>query len=172
MTNPHQPHSDWVSFERTAPAVVSALFALGKAVDESGLDKELTELIKVRASQINGCAFCLQFHLNLARKLGTAPAKLDLLPVWPETKIYSGRERTALAWTEALSRMDSQPVSEAAFTSLKPWFSETEIVFLTSAIGAINAWNRIAGGLNFAPPIPAERLSSEIAQQPPAWPAD
>lgn len=164
MTNLRQSSSDWTSYEQTAPAVVSALLALGKAVDESGLDKKLTELIKVRASQINGCAFCLQFHLNLARKLGIAPAKLDLLTVWPETEIYSGRERAALAWTEALSRMGSQSVPETAFTGLKAWFSETEIVFLTSAIGAINAWNRIAGGLNFTPPIPAERMANEITQ--------
>lgn len=160
MITSHQARSDWATFEQTAPEVLLAMRALGKAVDDSGLDKSLTELIKVRASQINGCAFCLQFHLNLARKLGVPAAKLDLVAVWQEADIYSTRERAALAWTESLCNMAGQPVSDTAYAQVKQEFSDSEIAFLTSSIAAINAWNRIAGALQFAPPIPAENLSS------------
>lgn len=151
----HQPRIDWTSFEQAAPAVLAALGALGKAVDDSGLEKALTELIKVRASQLNGCAFCLQFHLNLARRLKVGNAKLDLLPVWREVAVYSPRERAALAWTEALTLMADAPVPEGVYAALQTEFSASEIVFLSSAIGAINAWNRIAGALQFSPPIPS-----------------
>ena len=88
---------DWDEFSMTAPAVLAALRALGAAVDESGLDKELTELLKLRASQLNGCAFCLQFHLNIARKIKIPQAKIDLVAVWAEAPIFSKRERAALA---------------------------------------------------------------------------
>jgi len=143
-----------MTLEQAAPEVLNALKALGQAVDQSGLEKELTELIKVRASQINGCAFCLQYHLNLARKLDIAAAKLDLVAVWAETSLYSPRERAALAWTEALTRMNQRAVGDEVYRDLQAQFSQNEILFLTSAIGAINAWNRIAGGLLFTPPIP------------------
>lgn len=88
MTNLFHPRSDFPDFERAVPAVVAALRLLGKAVDDSGLDKPLTELLKLWASQLNGCAFCLQFHLNLARKLGLAPAKIDLLATWREAGVF------------------------------------------------------------------------------------
>ena len=123
----------------------------------SGLDKSLTELIKLRASQINGCAYCIQYHLNVARGVGVVPAKLDLVAAWREAGTYDARERAALAWTEALTRMAERPVCDAVYAELQVQFSETEIAFLTSAIGAINAWNRIAGALQFAPPVPSER---------------
>ena len=156
----HQPRLDWPAFEQAAPAVLAALGALGKAVDDSGLEKTLTELIKVRASQLNGCAFCLQFHLNLARRLGVGTAKLDLLPVWREVAVYSPRERAALAWTEALTLMAGSPVPEGLYTGLLAEFKPSEAAFLTSAIGAINAWNRIAGALQFKPPIPSAAQES------------
>lgn len=146
--------SDWSAFERSAPDVVAALRMLGKAVDDSGLDKQLTELLKLRASQLNGCAFCLQFHLNLARKLGLAPAKIDLVATWRDAGVFSARERTAQAWTEALTMMGQQHATETLYVELQTEFSESEIAFLTSAVGAINAWNRIAGALQFSPPIP------------------
>lgn len=158
MTPPdHRPRISWNDFDRAAPAVTVALRALGQAVDDSGLDKSLTELIKLRASQINGCAYCIQYHLNLARRVGVVPAKLDLVAAWREAGIYGARERAALAWAEALTRMAERPVCDAVYTELQAQFSETEIAFLTSAIGAINAWNRIAGALQFAPPVPSEQ---------------
>ena len=157
MTPPdHRPRISWNDFDRAAPAVTVALRALGQAVDDSGLDKSLTELIKLRASQINGCAYCIQYHLNLARRVGVVPAKLDLVAAWREAGIYGARERAALAWAEALTRMAERHICDAVYTELQAQFSETEIAFLTSAIGAINAWNRIAGALQFAPPVPSE----------------
>lgn len=147
-----KPHArvDWTDFERAAPEVVAALRALGMAVDASGLEKTLTELIKVRASQLNGCAYCLQFHLTSARKLPIAPAKLDLVATWREAGAFSARERAALAWTEAVTLMAVQPVADVVYGDLQSQFSATEIMFLTAAIGTINAWNRIAGALQFS----------------------
>ncbi len=157
--SPHHARMDWADFEQQAPGVVGALRALGKAVDESGLEKPLTELIKVRASQLNGCAFCIQFHLNLARKLGVPAAKLDLAAAWHEAgAVYTERERAALAWTEALSLMSAAAVTDAVYARLQAQFSPSEIAFLTSSIAAINAWNRIAGALQFTPPVPAAHL--------------
>lgn len=142
-------------FYRIAPAARDALIALGKAVDESGLEKPLTELIKLRASQINGCAFCVQFHLTIARKLGVPAAKLDLVAAWSDTDIYSARERAALAWTEALTNFAHGEATEKAYAALMREFTEGEISFLTAAIANINAWNRISVGLRFAPLLPA-----------------
>jgi AhpD family alkylhydroperoxidase len=155
MTAPADRRSDWTLFERAAPDVIAALRALGKAVNDSGLDKSLTELLKIRASQLNGCAFCLQFHLNMARKLALSAPKIDLVATWRDAGIYSAQERAALAWTEALTLMAQQHVTDAAYADVKAVFSDVEIAYLTASVGAINAWNRIAGALQFAPPIPA-----------------
>ena len=156
MTAKINRRSDWIAFEHAAPSVVAALAMLGKAVDDSGLDKQLTELLKLRASQINGCAFCLQYHLNLARKLELAQAKIDLVATWRDAGIFSPRECAALAWTEALTSMAQQHISDALYAQVEAEFSPSEIAFLTTAVGAINAWNRIAGALQFSPPIPSK----------------
>lgn len=145
----------YTRFNQTGADVAGALRALGQAVAASGLDQALTELIKVRASQLNGCAFCLQYHLNLARQLEMPPVKLDLVASWRDAGVYTAREMAALAWTEALTLMAARPVDEAVHAELQAHFNTDEIVFLTSAIANINAWNRIAGALRFAPPIPA-----------------
>ncbi|AEK58455.1 carboxymuconolactone decarboxylase family protein [Acidithiobacillus caldus] len=152
---------DRSEFEGNAPGVAAALRAIGKAVEESGIDLSLIELLKIRASQINGCAFCLQFHLNAARKLGVAPTKIDLVATWREAVIFSRQEVAALAWTDALTLMAHGPIPERVYADLESEFSAKEIVFLTVAIGLINAWNRIAGGLRFTPPIPAGRFPME-----------
>ena len=152
MTPSMERRSDWPSFEQTAPGVAAAMALLGKAIDDSGLEKPLTELLKVRASQLNGCAFCLQFHLNMARRLGVAQAKIDLVATWREAGVFSARERAALAWTEALTLMAREPVTDALYAEVQAAFTESEIAFLTAAIAAINAWNRIAGPLQFPPP--------------------
>lgn len=151
-TAPVQARIDWAAFETHAGGVVSALRDYSRAVDASGLDKGLVELLKLRASQINGCAFCLQFHLNLAHKLGLPQRQLDQLAAWRDSHAFSARERAALAWTEALSRMAAAPVEGTLYADLQAQFSEGEIANLTAAIAAINAWNRIAGALRFTPP--------------------
>lgn len=142
-------------FYKIAPAARDALIALGKAVDASGLEKPLTELVKLRVSQINGCAFCLQMHLTMAREQGVAAAKLDLVAAWPDADIYSPRERAALAWTEALTVFAHGPALDDAYAAVQKVFSDSEICFLTAAIANINAWNRISVGLRFAPILPA-----------------
>ncbi|MHB1951610.1 MAG: carboxymuconolactone decarboxylase family protein [Acidiferrobacteraceae bacterium] len=148
----HQTRIAYPDFARAAPQVVAALRSMAKSVRDAGLDRTLVELIKVRASQINGCAYCLQLHLDWARQYGVAAAKVDCVAVWREARVYTDRERAALAWTEALTSMAGQGVSDAVYADLKVQFSETEIIALTTAVATINAWNRIAGALGFAPP--------------------
>jgi AhpD family alkylhydroperoxidase len=146
---------DQATYEGVAANTVAALAAFGRAVDDSGLDKPLTELLKIRVSQINGCAFCLQYHLNLARKFGVPAVKIDLVATWREAGVHSTRERAALAWAESLTRMATQTVDDAVHAALMEHFSTREVAHLTAAIANINAWNRIAGALQFAPLIPA-----------------
>mgnify|MGYP001045425474 CR=1 FL=1 len=159
------PRMDYAEFADTAGGVSAALQALSKAVDASGLEKPLTELIKLRASQINGCAFCVQFHLNLARKLGVASAKLDLVAVWRDTPaVFTLRERAALAWTEALTtlaRAVDHGVENHEYDAVRQHFSKTEVAFLTAAIANIQAWNRIAIAMRFAPQVPAAAAPQE-----------
>jgi len=132
------------------PALLKSLIGLGDAA-ASELEHSLIHLVKLRASQINGCAFCQHMHANEARKDGEQQHRLDVLPAWREVAIFSARERAALAWTEALTRLADQSVSDACFTEVAAQFSEKEIVNLSAAIATINAWNRIAVGFNFPP---------------------
>jgi AhpD family alkylhydroperoxidase len=154
---------DWGDYNELAPDAVTALRALGKAVDDSGLDKQLTELLKIRASQLNGCAFCLQFHLNVARNEGVPPTKIDLVATWADTDIFTARERAALAWTEALTKMGQQHIAGNVYDELYAHFTSSEVAHLTASIAAINAWNRIAGALRFTPPIPTGQSRKEAA---------
>lgn len=151
---------EFAEFEKTAPQARAALTALSKAVSDSGLDKALTELIKIRASQVNGCAFCVQFHLNFARKFDVPQTKLDLVAVWRDAGVFTSREMAALAWTEALTHVTPSGVTDEDFYAARKEFSETELVFLTAAIASINAWNRIAMAFRFLPPIPQETVSA------------
>jgi AhpD family alkylhydroperoxidase len=138
-------------FAGLAPAARAAMAALGKAVDDSGIDKGLSELVKLRASQINGCAFCLYMHLGAARRLGIAPEKIDLVGAWRDADVFSARERAALAWTEALTDVSRTGAPDDAYAALREHFSEADIAHLTVAVATINAWNRIAISLRFAP---------------------
>lgn len=142
---------DWHAFLKTAPEVVTTLRTLTKVIADSGLEKPLNELVKVRASQLNGCAFCLALHLEFARKAGISQKALDLVATWREAGLFSAREQAALAWTEALTLMAQQRPSDEVYESACRHFSQQEMAFLTASIGLINAWNRIAGGLRFTP---------------------
>ncbi|MFG1215164.1 carboxymuconolactone decarboxylase family protein [Xanthobacter flavus] len=148
---PHEPRLSYEAFAKTA--AYAALLALGKSVDESGLEKPLTEIAKLRASQINGCAFCIQYHLTVARRLAVPPEKLDLIAAWREAGVFTPRELAALAWTEALTVTSGGPPSDADYAGLLAVFSAEEAMHLTVAIGTINQWNRIAVALRFAPPL-------------------
>lgn len=143
---------DFQAFTQAAPDVYASLGGVSKAVTASGLDKALTELVKLRVSQINGCAFCLQFHLNIARKLDIDPRKFDLLAGWRDAGIYSERETAALGWAEALTQLTDPTARDAALARVQALFDDKELVFLAATIASINAWNRIAVGLHFPPP--------------------
>lgn len=129
---------------RSAPALMRALETLETEVQRSGLEAALIDLVKTRASQINGCAFCIHLHTRDARTRGETEARLYLLDAWRESPLYTDRERAALEWTEAVTRIDRGHVPDAVFEAARQRLSETELVELTIAIGMINAWNRIA----------------------------
>ena len=138
-------------FKALAPDAYDIISALGQAAAKAGIDKQLLELIKLRASQINGCAFCVQFHILQSENLGVPADKLNLVAVWRETPIFSARERAALAWTEALTLLTAG-VSDEVFAQASAEFSEKELAYLTSAIASINVWNRLGAGYRWTPP--------------------
>jgi AhpD family alkylhydroperoxidase len=133
------------------PAIAKSLLGLGQAAIASGLEVSLVHLIKLRASQINGCAFCQHMHANEARHDGETQTRLDILAAWHEVPIFTTRERAALAWTEALTLIAGKGVSDDEFNKVSAEFTQEEIINLTAAIVAINSWNRISVGFNFIP---------------------
>src|SRR5271168_4049916 len=143
--------SEYKDFQRLAPDAYEIVQALGKLAAKAGIDKQLLELIKLRASQINGCAFCVQYHILQAESLGIAADKLNLLVVWREAPLFSVRERAALAWTEALTLL-TQGVSDEVYAQASAEFSERELAYLTSAIASINVWNRLGVAYRWTPP--------------------
>lgn len=150
------PRLGRAAFRRLAPEAVDALAALDAVALKTGLDPGLLELVRLRASQINGCAFCLQHHLTAARTLKISREKLDLLAAWQDVGAFSERERAALAWTEALSEV-TLGVSDDDHEDAREHFSEAELAGLSVAIATINAWNRISVGYRFAPEPPGPR---------------
>ncbi len=127
-----------------APEGYKAMRAYQAHITDSGLEHSLLVLVKIRASQINGCAFCLVMHTNDARKLGESDERMHLLNAWEEAPVFSPRERAALAWTEAVTLITEGHVPDAVYEVARKHFSEKELVDLTYAVMAINAWNRIA----------------------------
>ncbi len=142
---------EYEDFRKMAPDIYDAVFALTQAAGKAGLDKQLLELIKLRASQINGCAFCLQYHVLQGERLGLSLDKINLVAVWREAPIFSARERAALAWTEALTFMPDG-VSDEVYAEARREFSESELVYLTSAVASINVWNRFGAAYRWTPP--------------------
>jgi AhpD family alkylhydroperoxidase len=146
---------DYKDFQAIIPEMGTGMAAISHALRKSGIEPEILEMLKVRVSQLNGCAFCIQYHLNDARKLNIPAAKLDLLAAWREAGIYSEREAAALEWAERVTMLAIHHINDEAYTRVSAHFSEREIVFLTTAIGQINFWNRVAAPLRFPPPIPS-----------------
>jgi AhpD family alkylhydroperoxidase len=142
---------DYSEFKALAPDIYQAVFALGQLAAKAGIDKQLLELVKVRASQINGCAFCLQYHILHGETLGVPADKINLVAVWREAPQFSRRERAALAWTEALTALPNG-VSDEVYAEASAEFSERELVYLTSAIATINSWNRFGAAYRWTPP--------------------
>jgi AhpD family alkylhydroperoxidase len=133
-----------INFGRAAPEVYRAMATLQAAVDASGLEGSLLELVKFRASQINGCAYCLDMHSKDARAAGETEQRLYSVSAWRETPFFSPRERAALAWTEIVTRIADDGVPDEAYDAARSQFNEAELVQLTLAIIAINGWNRLA----------------------------
>ena len=137
---------------KVAPDGVSALIAVENYLKNSGLDHRLLTLVKVRASQINGCAYCLHMHTEEARKLGESPARLYLLDAWHESNLYSDRERAALAWAESLTNISTTHAPDEVYEQARHQFSEKALADLSIAIAMINAWNRLSIGMRAAHP--------------------
>jgi AhpD family alkylhydroperoxidase len=129
---------------KAAPEAMKALVALENYLQGSGLDHSLIDLVKTRASQINGRAYCIHMHTSEARARGETEERLYLLDAWHESPLYSERERAALAWTEAVTLVSETHVPNAVYDQARQHFSEKELVNLTLCIAAINVWNRIA----------------------------
>jgi AhpD family alkylhydroperoxidase len=138
-----QPRLD---FYKASPEAAKAMLALEGAVTKLGLEQSLLELVKLRASQINGCAYCVDMHSSDARKHGESERRLHAVAVWQESPLFSERERAALAWTESLTRIAQTRAPDADYEWLSSQFDERERVNLTLAINAINSWNRLAVG--------------------------
>lgn len=129
---------------QAAPNAMKALAALETQVANSGLDPKLMELVKIRASQINGCAFCLNMHTQDARAKGESEERIYLLNAWRESPLYTMHERAALAWTEAVTLVSETHVPDAVYEEVRAEFEPEELVKLTLLIATINAWNRFA----------------------------
>src|SRR3978361_57055 len=142
---------EYEDFKRLAPDAYEIVLSLGKVAAKAGIDKQLLELIKLRASQINGCAFCVQFHILQGESFGISADKLNLVVVWREAPQFSPRERAALAWTGAVTVL-SIGVSDEVYALAGAEFSEQELTYLTSAIASINVWNRFGAAYRWTPP--------------------
>ncbi len=141
-----------MNFYQAAPETMKALMALENQIQASGLEQSLIELVRTRASQINGCAFCVNMHTQDARKRGETEQRLYLLNAWREAPFYTDRERAALAWTDAVTLISQTHAPDDVYNEVRAHFSEAETVNLTALVGSINAWNRLAIAFRAMPP--------------------
>lgn len=145
---------------KISPAAYKAMAGLQAYVDQSRLDRRLLHLVEIRASQINGCAFCLIMHTNAARQAGESDERMHLLNAWREAPVFSERERAALAWTEAVTLVADSHVPDAAYEQARRQFSEKELVDLTAAAVTINAWNRLAIAFRASPQLKSTKIAA------------
>ena len=163
-----------LDYERAAPEALRAMAGLERYVHASGLESSLLELVKMRASQINGCAYCLDMHSKDARAAGETEQRLYVLGAWREAPFYTPRERAALAWTEAVTLIGEAGVSDELFATAREHFSDAELVSLTMAVVAINGWNRLAISFrgrevgSYQPPVRASNDGKPAASPQPA----
>jgi AhpD family alkylhydroperoxidase len=146
-----RPHEARLDYGRVAPEAVRAQRGMEAYVRSCGLESSLIELVKLRASQINGCAYCVDMHTKDARYAGEAEQRLYAVPVWRETPFFTPRERAALAWTETVTEIAQTRVPDEAFEEVREHFSEAELVALTMVVITINGWNRLA--VSFRTPV-------------------
>lgn len=143
----------YAQLDENQPVITKALLGLGAAIADSTLENKLIHLVKFRASQINGCEFCLHLHANQARKDGEDTQRLDMLPAWQESPHYSERERQALQLCEALTYLPTSSISEEQYKQLNKVFSEKEIIDLLAVIIEINSWNRVVSLTHMIPSL-------------------
>ena len=155
-----------IDFRKTAPGAMQALLTFQAYVNNSGLPESLLELVKIRASQINACAYCLDMHTKDARANGESEQRIYALNAWRETPFFNDRERAALAWTESLTLLTEGHVPDAVFEEVRRHFSDEEVVNLSMAVVAINSWNRLLTAFRAVPGEyqPAPRNTSATAQ--------
>lgn len=149
-----------IDYRRIAPEAVSAMLDMQRYVDHCSLEKQLLELVKLRASQINGCAYCVDMHSKDLCALGESEQRLYSVVVWREAPFFNDRERAAFAWTEAVTLVSKAGVQDEVYEKARCQFSEKELVDLTMAVIAINGWNRLAVSFraiagSYQPPSPS-----------------
>jgi AhpD family alkylhydroperoxidase len=147
-----QPRLNYVAAD---PATINAMRALEQHLRSCGLPHKLYELVKMRASQINGCAYCLDMHSKETRAHGETEQRLHVLAAWRESPLFNDQERAALAWTEALTLISETHAPDDVYAEVRAQFSDAELVQLTMLIGAINTWNRLAIGFRSVHPVAA-----------------
>lgn len=140
-----------LNYAKAAPKTLQAMLAISEVAKQSGLEESLLYLIDTRASQINGCAFCIDMHIQDAKAAGETDDRINLLTAWREVDLYTPRERAALAWTEKLTRLADSHVTDEDFNAVRKEFSEEELANLTLAIVTINGWNRFNVGFRVPP---------------------
>ncbi|HEY7299315.1 MAG TPA: carboxymuconolactone decarboxylase family protein [Xanthobacteraceae bacterium] len=145
---------------KVSPDLIKVMRSLENYVETSGLERKLLDLVKIRASQINGCAYCIVMHTNDARKHGESDEWMHLLNAWREAPIYSARERAALVWTEAVTKISEGHVPEEVYDEARRHFSEKELIDLTAAVIAINGWNRAAIAFRATPPLTSVKMAA------------
>ena len=136
-----------------APELMKAVLALNEAVEQSGLEMRLLHLVKLRASQINGCSYCVDMHAHEALEDGDSLQRVLLVSAWRESPLFTERERAAFAWTEALTLVSQGGVSDALYAAARAQFSESELVKLTVAVSIINTWNRLSVAFHAIHPV-------------------
>ena len=153
-----------IDYAKTAPEAGTAMMGLERYVHQTGLDRGLLELVKLRASLINGCAYCVDMHTQVARSRGETEQRLYAVSLWRETPFYSERERAALAWTEAVTLVSVDHVPDDVYDLAQKQFTEKELVDLTLAIVAINGWNRLAIAFRTVPGTFQLRARSSVGE--------
>jgi AhpD family alkylhydroperoxidase len=149
-----------IDYEASAPDATKGLIEIARYLRAGPLPQSLVELVFLRASQINGCAYCLDLHYRRARRVGVTEAQLDTLPAWRESPAFSEKERAALVWAESLTRVSRDHVPDSAWEAVRAQFSEREIVDLSIAIIDINSWNRLMIAFRTPPTFGAKATAS------------
>jgi len=140
-----------LNYKEASPEGVRAMYQLEHVIRTSNLERSLIELVKIRASQLNGCAFCIDMHTKDARSIGETEQRIYALNAWEETPFFTERERAALAWTEALTNIQKGHAPDEVYQEVAAHFGESDLMSLTLAITTINAWNRIAIATRMVP---------------------